>query len=130
MILDTSVLIDLLRGREGARSRVSDLENSGALLWVPAPAIFELYEGIERADRPEDERSRVEAVLSGYSVLGFSPSHAQRAGTLSGRLVRRGEMLDPVDVQIAGMALAEGRAVLTRDTDDFDRVAGLDTETY
>lgn len=130
MILDTTVLVDLLRGDGDARDRVGELEQGGSLLWVPVPAVFELFEGIERADRPEDERARVEDVLDGYTVLGLQPHHARRAGTISGRLARRGRMLDPIDVQIAGMALAEGRPVLTRDTGDFERVAGLDVETY
>lgn len=130
MILDTSVLVDLLQSDEAAGERVRSLEEDGTLLWIPVPAVFELFEGIERADRPGEERARVEQVLDAYSVLAFEPRHARRAGTISGRLVRRGRMLDPVDVQIAGMAVVEGRPVLTRDVDDFDRVPGLDVETY
>lgn len=130
MILDTSVLVDLLRGHEDAHAEVGRLEADGRLLWVPAPAVFELFEGIERADRPAEERRQVEAVLEGYSVLAFEPRHARRAGEVSGRLARRGAMLDPLDIQVAGVALAEDRPVLTRDETDFRRVPGLEVETY
>lgn len=130
MILDTTVLVDLLRHHEPARERVEALEERGDLLWIPVPAVFELFEGIEHADRPEDERSQVEEVLDSYTLLEFASHHAQRAGTVSGRLIRRGRMLDPIDVQIAGMALAERQPVLTRDLDDFERVTDLEVETY
>lgn len=130
MILDTTILIDLLRGDKAAIAKVEALEASGEILWIPTPVVFELWEGIERSDRPEKERRKVADVLAGYTVLPFSNEHAARAGTLSGSLVRRGEMIDPVDAQIAGVALAEARPLLTRNAKHFERVAGLVVESY
>lgn len=130
MILDTSLLVDVLRGEQRACEAVLEREERGELLWIPMPAIFELYEGIALSDRPEPERSRVRSLLGEYTVLDFRTAHARRAGELSGRLVRRGKMLDPIDVQIAGTALAEGDPLLTRDVDDFERVPDLELETY
>lgn len=130
MILDTSLLVDLLRGDAKAQSRVQEFEQGGNLLWLPTPALFELWEGVERADRPDEERRRIEDILRHYTVLPFEAAHAQRAGTVSGALVRRGEMLDPIDVQIAGIALEERRPVLTRNVDHFRRIGGLQVETY
>lgn len=130
MILDTCVLVDLLRGDKSAIARIASLESSGELLSIPTPVLFELWEGIERADRPDDERRRVEAVLAAYSIMPYEAPHAARGGTISGALVRRGEMLDPLDAQIAGVALAEGRSVLTRNKRHFSRVADLRVEDY
>lgn len=130
MILDTTLLVDLLRGDERARDEIAMREARGEVLWVPTPVLFELWEGIERADRPDHERRRVEEVLRGYTILDFDGGHAARAGTLSGALARRGEMIDPVDAQVAGAALAEGHAVLTRNTRHYQRVAGLDVQSY
>lgn len=130
MIVDTTLLVDLLRRDKAAIERVRALEANGTLLWIPTPAVFELWEGVERSDRPNQERERVAAVLRDYTVLSFDARHAERAGTLSGELVRRGRMLDPIDAQIAGMALEERLRVLTRNVSDYRRVAGLEVETY
>lgn len=130
MILDTSVLVDILRGDKAAIARIEQLEASGDLLSIPTPVLFELWEGIERADRPDAERRRVQEVLEGYSLMSYDAAHAARGGTISGSLIRRGEMLDPLDVQIAGVALAEGRAVLTRNKKHFSRVPELRVEEY
>jgi tRNA(fMet)-specific endonuclease VapC len=130
VILDTTVLVDLLHGDEEAKKRVAELEEAGELLWVPTPVVCELWEGIERADRPEKERQKVVSVLDGYTVLAFDAKHAAKAGITSGALARRGEMIDPYDAQIAGVALAEDRSVLTRNVKHFKRVTGLDVETY
>lgn len=130
MIVDTSLLVDLLRRDEDAQKAVGRLEAQGTVLWVPTPALFELWEGAERADRPEEERRRIEAVLGGYTILPFDAPHAARAGQVSGMLIRRGAMLDPVDAQIAGTALEERLPVLTRNGRDFERVPDLQVATY
>lgn len=130
MIADTTVLVDLLRGDEAAQGEVRRLESEGVLLWVPTPAVFELWEGVERADRPDEEARRIDAVLADYTVLAFERRHAARAGRLSGALLRRGTMLDPLDAQIAGMALEERFPVLTRNARHFERVPGLEVATY
>jgi len=130
VIADTTLLVDLLRGTEAAQREVRRLESEGVLLWVPTPAEFELWEGVERADRPEEEARRIDAVLGGYTVLAFERPHAARAGRLSGALLRRGTMLDPVDAQIAGMALEEQLQVLTRNAKHFERVPDLEVATY
>lgn len=130
MILDTCVLVDLLRGDATARAKIGDLEASGMALWVPSPAVFELAEGIERGDRPHQELERVESVLERCSLLDMTRRHGMRAGSLSGQLVRRGEMIDPVDALIAGMALEEGQPVMTRNARHFGRVPDLEVVPY
>jgi predicted nucleic acid-binding protein len=129
VIADTTLHMDLLRGSEPAEREVRRLESEGVLLWVPTPAVFELWEGVKRADRPEEER-RIDAVLGGYTVVAFERPHAARAGRVSGALLRRGTMLDPVDAQIAGMALEERLPVLTRNAKHFERVPDLKVTTY
>lgn len=130
MIADTTLLVDLLRRDEAAKERTRRLESEGVVLWIPTPAVFELWEGAERADRPDDEVRRIEAVLADYTIMPFERRHAARAGRLSGALLRRGTMIDPIDAEIAGMALEERLPVLTRNARHFERVPGLEIETY
>ncbi|MHB8586404.1 MAG: PIN domain-containing protein [Thermoplasmatota archaeon] len=130
MILDTTVLVDLLRNDPATKRRILELEQSGEPLWIPTPAIFELAEGAERSDRTSEERKKIAEVLSGYTVLPLAAPSALRAGEVSGLLIRRGEMIDPIDAQIAGIALEENQPVLTKNTRHFGRVPNLDIEDY
>lgn len=130
MIADSTLLVDLVRKRPQAREFVARCEREGAVVWVPTPAIFELWEGIERSDRPQEELRRVQELLAGYTVLPFTQQHAMRAGQVSGELIRRGNMIGAVDAEIAGMALAEGASVITRNRKDFDRIPGLKVVAY
>lgn len=130
MIADTCFLVDLLRGVPATADVLRRMESEGTTLWVPTPALFELWEGVERGDRPHEEAAKVRKVTAGYTVLAFDVRHAEQAGRLSGDLARRGRMLEPIDAQIAGVALVEGKAVLTRNRKDFERVPGLNVVPY
>lgn len=130
MILDTSFLVDLLRSDKAARARAGALEREGAILRVPAPAVYELWEGVERSRNPPREMMAVADLLQDYTQLSLEPRHAMRAGTISGSLARRGIVLDDIDTLIAGMAVEERMPVLTRNVKDFERVPALVLETY
>ncbi|MGQ0535406.1 MAG: PIN domain-containing protein, partial [Methanobacteriota archaeon] len=121
MIVDTSFLIDLLRGDTPALNLLERLEESSEALRVPAPCLFELWEGIERSRHPPREAERVNAILQGFPIVGLEARHATRAGKLSGAMIRKGLRPDPLDVLIAGVALEEGERVVTRDERDFAR---------
>jgi predicted nucleic acid-binding protein len=130
MILDTSVVVDLLRRERTAIIRIKSLEASGEMIWIPAPAIFEIWEGIARADRPRQEADRVSGVLDDYTLQSFESRHAARAGRLSGELGRQGIVVDPLNAQIAGIALEERQPVLTRNLRDFQRFPDLKVVAY
>lgn len=130
MILDSTFLIDITRHDEAAIAFARRTEAAGQIIWTPTPALFELWEGTERADRPSEETQKVSDLVSHYTVMTFEARHAERAGRLSGQMARRGRMMDPLDAQIAGMALAENLPVVTRNVRDFKRVEGLKVITY
>lgn len=58
------------------------------------------------------------------------PGSAVAAGRVSARMIRTGEMLDDVDVLLAGIALDRDESLVTRDADDFAQVPDLKVVTY
>lgn len=130
MIIDTCFLLDLMHGDRAALRRAQAIESEGGWPRIPAPVLFELWEGAEAGERPAARRERLAILLEGFPTLDLTPRHAARAGALVGQLARRGVALGDVDALIAGTALEEGEPVLTRDLRDFQAVPGLRVETY
>lgn len=130
MILDTTFIVDILRDDRVAHSMRAELEGGSEPLRVPAPVLFELWEGIERARNPPRERDIVEETLAAYATLPLSQEHAKRAGAVSAGLLRRGIRIGEIDLLIAGTALVEDDVVLTRNARDFERVPELRVRTY
>ena len=80
MLLDTSFLIDLMDGDEGAVRKAHELESDLVQQRLSTMTIFELYYGIARATNSEAERKKVENVLASKPIT----AEAGRKPTASG----------------------------------------------
>ncbi len=131
-ILDTTILVDVLRGLPTAVEKLRSLEAEGGLATTETVA-YELHHGIQHLGgrRRDAESSRIEDLLAQLDVFPFDRRSAVRAAEVSGDLRRKGQTMGIVDLFIASGALAVGAAaVVTRDASAFERVPGLLVETY
>ncbi|QSG04118.1 type II toxin-antitoxin system VapC family toxin [Natranaeroarchaeum sulfidigenes] len=127
MLLDTSFLIDLMNGEEGAVEKARELEADLVQQRLSAMTLFELYYGIARASRSAEERETVESVLASKPIHPADTAVMRKAGRLSGELANDGTPVG--DVIIAATAQVVDEPVLTRNESDFDRL-GVDIESY
>ncbi|WP_159904640.1 type II toxin-antitoxin system VapC family toxin [Salinirussus salinus] len=129
MLLDTTFLIDLMNGDDGAVDKARELEHDLVQQRLSSMTLFELYYGVARASDSPDERERVETVLESKPVHPADTAVMRKAGRLSGRLANDGTPVDDGDVIIAATADVVDEPVLTRNVDDFERL-GTTVETY
>ncbi len=129
MILDTSFLIDMLRGAPAMEDWERTLEDQGASM-ATAISVMELWEGTLLAGASQEERNHVNGLLSDLRVIGFDSQSARRAAEIEVELVERGTPIDLEDVMIAGIAKAHDEPVLTGNPAHFERVDGLVVESY
>lgn len=131
MILDTSFVEDVARERPAAMERAWTLAAEGIPERLSAMALYELYWGVGYVDTPEDERDRVDAVLDTKDVYGVTPEVARKAGRIAGTLAREGTPLhDPGGEIVGATGVVHDEPVLTANADHFDRIPGLQVETY
>lgn len=130
MLMDTTFLIDLLRGRERAVDLLERLEGENVSVAVCASTLAEFHRGLGTVDLSAAEKRRVVDVVRGRPVLVFDAAAAERAGALDAELWRRGEPIDPEDAAIAGTALRHDEVLVTRRAREFSRVDGLRLRTY
>lgn len=129
MILDSTFLIDVLRGEAAVSDLIENIDAAGTP-FVSAVTVMELHEGVHLADATEEERARVTELLTGINELPFDRECAVKAGEINAGLVSAGEEIDETDVMIASTALVHGYPVVTRNVDHFERVEGLDIVSY
>lgn len=130
MIQDTTFVIDVLAGDEGALEALRDIDSERKPEKVSSVTVLELYEGVSRSDRPDDERSVVLEVLDTKTVIPADHDVMRRAGRLSGELYADGRPIDREDCVVAATALREDEPVLTRNADHFERVPQVDVRSY
>lgn len=107
MLLDTTVLIDALRGRSAA-ARLRRLRGSGDVPWVCAVNVEEVWRGA----RPE-ERDDVERFLSGLRLAPLRTAEGRRAGGWRADFARRGTTLSQADCLVAAAAVGVGARLAT-----------------
>ena len=85
--------------------------------------MFELYYGAYRSARVQRNLELLENIL--LPKLEFDSGDAMAAGQIRAILAEAGTPIGPYDVLIAGQALSRGMCLVTRNTREFQRVAGL-----
>jgi len=116
ILLDTTVLIDALRGHRPALDYLRGLEEP------PACSELTRVEVLRGVRRPE--REATEALMRSLRWVGVDQEIARRAGVL-GRTWHRSHALSTVDLVIAATALELGAELATSNTRHFPMFAGL-----
>lgn len=130
MILDTDFLIDVMNSDEGALEKAVELEDRRIPQRVPLMAVYELFIGIGAGALPERERRKIRGVLEPRTVPAMTEQVAERAGIVQGELMAAGEGIGAVDAIIGATGQILEEPVLTRNVEHFERIPGLDIETY
>ena len=130
MIIDTCFVIDVMRNNKKAIDKLNELLNINEELFITSISIFELFSGIQKSNQHKDELKKVMDVLNDLMSLSFTINAAQKAGNIDSVLVNQGIMNDPIDNMIAGIALINKQAILTKNIKHFEKIHDLKIETY
>jgi tRNA(fMet)-specific endonuclease VapC len=120
IVADTDVLIDFMAGYEPSASRIA-LEIERGALKTTAVTRFELLAGASSARQQRNVRDLLEAV----PALPLDARAADRAAEVRRALEKRGHPIGMGDSLVAGVVLAAGGILLTRNLKHFERVEGL-----
>jgi len=126
-LLDTNAAVALLRNRPPVvRRRLRRVVSRGASVAVSSIVLYELWYGVARSERREENTERLRIFLSGgIGVIRFDEEDALAAGDLRARLERAGTPIGPYDLLIAAQALRSGFTLVTANVSEFAQVRGL-----
>ena len=113
LLLDTTVLIDALRGRAAAE-RLRGLREEGPPPYMCAINLEEVWRGA----RPSEERD-VGRLLGALRIAPLGRSEGERAGRWRARFAAQGTTLSQADCLIAAAAAGVGARLATGNPRDF-----------
>jgi len=119
VLVDTSVLIDYLRGHEGAAA-VLERERAAAPLHASEITRLEVLAGMRPA---EEDATRL--LLSTLAWHPVDADVAENAGSLGRRWLPTHHTIDSADLAIAATAIRTGSELLTRNVRHFPMFSGL-----
>ncbi len=134
LILDTSILIDSERRREGVEDILRRIRavHGEIDIAISTVSVVELSHGIYRARTEADSMRRrifAEGVFHGLIVHPVTLDIAQLAGRIEGEQAAKGITIDFEDLVIGATALHLGFDVATTNVKHFQRIPGLNVVT-
>ena len=130
MILDTSVLVALLRGDEGVKEKIGECEKNREPLRTTTVCAFELYYGAYKSSRARENLKLVEGLLKSLELVNFDEKMAKMSGALLVELRREGQMVDIRDLFISVAAIALEDKIATKNIRHFGRIKKLEVELW
>lgn len=114
VLLDTTVLIDLLRGRPDAIRRLRTLREVGDDPYVSAVNVEEAVRGLRAREHETTRR-----LFDGLRTAPLGADEGWRAGEWRREFARRGRTLAQADCLVAAAAVAVGGRIATGNPKDF-----------
>jgi predicted nucleic acid-binding protein len=124
VLVDTSVLIDHLRGDTRARRALTTAADDGERLAASVVTKVEVLAGMHPSEEPATRD-----LLDILDWVAVDDAVAEQAGRLANRYLRSHPGVDPVDYIIAATATALGAVLWTRNVKHFPMFPHL-TQPY
>lgn len=128
-ILDTNICVRFLRGEESVVRRLLDADENDDLR-IPAMVEGELFYGVEKSERRDENREKVKALLAFLPVCHADDETMEKFGELKAKAEAAGRRVDDADVIIAATAMRHGALLVTGNTRHFSRFDGLEIENW
>lgn len=120
LVVDTSVLIDHLRGGKHSTVIFDRIEKQNAELFIPTIVIFELFSGKSAQDK--STAHKITELIYDFKRIDLREEIAILAGELNRKI---GKHISPQDYIVAGSALLIGGTVLTLNIKHFEQIPHL-----
>jgi tRNA(fMet)-specific endonuclease VapC len=127
-LLDTNILSDLIRHPQGRVSRCVALTGEQHVCTSIVVAAELRYGAAKRGS--ERLSRQVQAVLGCLEIVPLETPADAAYGALRAELERRGQLIGPNDLLIAGQALSMGYVLVTDNESEFRRIPDLPVENW
>jgi predicted nucleic acid-binding protein len=124
-VIDTDILIDLLRNVKKVVAFLTEIEESKSLLSTTVINAFELYHGAHKSRESEQNLIATRKLLNRLILLPLGLRSAETAGRIYAQLETKGQPIGLRDALIGAIALTKGYAIVTRNVEHFQKITGL-----
>ncbi|MHB8870497.1 MAG: PIN domain-containing protein [Thermoleophilia bacterium] len=131
VLIDASILIEAERGRLDLEPHVARRADDESFLSVITAS--ELLHGVHRALQPQQRARRsafVEGILERFPLLQVDLATVRAHAQVWAELAKAGTLIGPHDLWLAATCVAHGLTMVTANIREFERVPGLQVETW
>ena len=125
-LLDTSIIIDLLRNEETVRKFIADHMEDEIITSCICQA--EVAAGIyhSKTDDISKRKKQTDEIFSSFFLVSeFDSSQADIFGRIKADLAENGQLIEDMDILIAAACISNNAILVTGNLKHFDRVKNL-----
>jgi len=128
--LETDFLIALIRKDKEALKKLGTLLAEDERITTTPINASELFKGAYLSERIGDNLKAVRGILNKLELLDFTLEAAAYYGEIYSELKERGELIGDIDILVASVALAKNEKLITRNIKHYNRIRGLEIESW
>lgn len=132
-LLDTNICIYIIKkSPEQVLKKLESIVKSEGKnkIFLSSVTVSELYYGAAKSSQSEKNIDALKGFLAPFEIVDFDRASAEVFGRVRTGLERKGTIIGPYDLQIASIAIAHDLTLVTNNTKEFTRVAGLSLENW
>lgn len=122
ILIDTSILIEYFRKIDKSKSLIYKILYSDDELCISSITEFEFLCGCKTLERIHEAKE----LLDSFTKLSFNSEHGLCSSEIYNELRSTNQMIDIVDILLAGVARSEAIPMITLNEKHFSRISGLD----
>ena len=128
-MLDTNICIYAIKQKPESVLRTLQSYDP-ADICISTVTYGELVHGVEKSLYPDRNRLALSLLLANIEIVNFDAGAADHYGMIRADLERKGLVIGPLDMMIAGHARSLGCILVSNNLKEFSRVERLRTENW
>jgi len=128
-LLDTNICIYIIKNKPKTVKEKFESLSIGDVC-ISSVTVSELVYGAYKSQKIEQNLKTLEKFFLPLEVVDFDYKASYEYGKIRADLEKRGRIIGQLDMQIAGVALANDMILVTNNTKEFERVASLKLENW
>lgn len=128
-MLDTNICIYIIK-RKPMEVFTRFQKHKFSEICISSITLAELGYGVEKSSNISQNKFALNCFLAPVDILPFTDRAAIEYGKIRASLEKRGEIIGAYDMLIAAHAYSEGITLVTNNTSEFARIAGLNIENW
>ena len=130
VILDTDLLVGLLKGEESAIEKVKKFECQNSEIFITSITSYELFKGVYLSSNKEKNLLQVERLLNNINILHFDLESSKISAKVYSYLKKKGLLTNLMDQMIAAIAISKNETVITRNAKHYKNIPTLKMESW
>ena len=128
-LIDTDILSMFLRGNKMVESKVEEYLSYHSAINISIITYYEILSGLKHKDSNKQLESFLK-LCEAVSIFPVTKESSGRSAEIYATLRQSGQIIDDIDILIAGICIENGFALITNNTKHFSRIKDIEMNNW